>query len=131
MCLFKAKGLHPFNRPLIAEEDIVCYKQLDTKRFTNRYITPCTCSVVPAECVEKKIPFKAEILNKFEFIWRHVLGFSDIVTDGFIHSHAHLPGNSFLYSTFQCMIPKGTKYFIGINDDYASEQIIFLRRAQG
>ena len=67
MCLFKDKNKHPFNRPLIAEEDIVCYKQLDTSRFTDGYITPCTYSEVPAACLKKKVPFKAEILNKFEF----------------------------------------------------------------
>ncbi len=128
MCLFKNKSKHLFNRPLIAEEDIFCYKQLEPSHFTNGYVTPCTYSVVPADCLKKKVPFKAEILNKFEFIWKHVLGFSNIVTDGFIHSHAHLPGNSFLYRTFQCIIPKGTKYFIGTNDDYASERIIFLKK---
>lgn len=128
MCLVKNKKYHPFNMPLMAKEDIVCYKQLETNHFTNGYITPCTYSVVPTACLKKKVPFKAEILNKFEFIWRHVLGFSNIVTDGFIHSHAQLPGNSFLYYTFQCIIPKGTKYFIGNNDDYASEQIIFVKR---
>ena len=130
MCLYKNKKHHPFNRPLIAEEDIVCYKQLDTSRFTDGYITPCTYSEVPKECLKKKIPFKAEILNKFMFIWRHVLGFSNVVTDGFIHSHAHAPLNSFLYYTFQCIIPKGTKYFIGSHDDYASEQIIFVKRVR-
>lgn len=128
MCLYKNKKHHPFNRPLIAEEDIVCYKQLEISRFTNGYTTPCTYSVVPAECLKKKVPFKAEILNKFIFIWRHVLGFSNVVTDGFIHSHVHSPLNSFLFCTFQCIIPKGTKYFIGIHDDYASEQVIFVKR---
>ena len=130
MCLFKDKNKHPFNRPLIAEEDIVCYKQLEISHFTDRYITPCTYSVVPAECLKKKVPFKAEISNKFKFIWRHVLGFSNIVTDGFIHTHVYVPGMSFLYYDFQCIIPKGTKYFIGNNDDYASEQIIFLKQIQ-
>ena len=130
MCLFKDKKHHPFNKPLIAKEDIVCYKQLETSHFTDGYVTPCTYSVVPAECLKKKVPFKAKILNKFEFIWRHVLGFSNIVTDGFIHTHVYVPGRSFLYYNFQCIIPKGTKYFIGNNDDYASEQIIFLKRIQ-
>lgn len=128
MCLYKDKNKHPFNRPLIAEEDIVCYKQLEISHFTDGYVTPCTYSVVPAECLKKKVPFKAEILDKVEFIWRHVLGFSNIVEDGFIHSHALSPGNSFLYRTFQCIIPKGTKYFIGSNCDYASEQIIFEKQ---
>lgn len=127
MCLFKAKGLHPFNRPLVAKEDIVCYKQL-SQIEENIYVTPCIYIQVPIECIRDKVPFKAEILNKFSFIWRHVLGFNNIVTDGFIHSHTYLPGNSFLYYTFKCIIPKGTKYFVGINGDYASEQIIFLEQ---
>lgn len=130
MCLYKNKKHHPFNRPLIAEEDIVCYKQLETSHFTDGYVTPCAYAVVPTECLKEKVPFKAEILNKIEFIWRHVLGFSNVVTDGFIHSHAHLPLNSFLYYTFQCIIPKGTKYFIGSHDDYASEQVIFVKRVR-
>lgn len=28
MCLIKDKNHHPFNRPLVADEDIVCYKVL-------------------------------------------------------------------------------------------------------
>lgn len=130
MCLFKDEKHHPFNRPLIAKEDIICYKQLETSHFTDGYVTPCTFSVVPTECLKKKVPFKAEILNKFMFIWRHILGFGNIVTDGFIHSHVYVPGRSFLFYNFQCIIPKGTKYFIGTNCDYASEQIIFLKRVR-
>lgn len=132
MCLIKDKRYHVFNRPLVAEEDIVCYKQLYVI-YKDEIVTPYTYIHVPTKCIQKnkkkRIPFKAEILNKFIFIWRHVLGFSNIVEDGFIHSHVHLPRNSYLYHTFQCIIPKGTKYFIGTNDDYASEQIIFLKRA--
>lgn len=130
MCLYKNKKHHPFNKPLIADKDIVCYKQLETSHFTDGYVTPCTYSVIPAECLEKKIPFKAEILNKFMFIWRHVLGFGNVVTDGFIHSYVDFPDPSFFYYTFQCIIPKGTKYFIGNEHDYASEQIIFIKRVR-
>ena len=112
MCLIKDKKHHPFNKPLIAKEDIVCYKQLEISHFTDGYITPCTYSVVPAECLKKKVPFKAVILNKFEFIWRHVLGFSNIVTDGFIHTFASAP---LYYSlgwgdcVFQCIRQKSKK----------------------
>ena len=125
MCLYKDKKKHPFNRPLIADKDIICYKQLETSHFYG-YITPCTYSVVPADCLKNKAPFKAIILNKAQFIWRHILGFSNVVTDGFIHSHVYNPSPSFLYTTFKCIIPKGTKYFIGDDHDYASEQIIFV-----
>ena len=121
MCLYKDKKKHPFNRPLVADKDIVCFKQLQINWITNDYRTPCTYSRVPIECLKKKIPFKAEIFNKFRFIWRHILGFSNVVTGGFIHSHVYNPSSSFLYDTFKCIIPKGTKYFIGVDHDYASE----------
>lgn len=125
MCLFKDKKFHPFNRPLIAEEDIVCYKIL-RQVCNTAYITPCTATLIPREYIQDKVPFKAEIINKAQFIWRHVLGFSDVVTDGFIHSLVNNPFPCFMYTTFKCIIPKGTKYFIGYEGDYASEQIIFV-----
>lgn len=131
MCLIKNKKHHPFNRPLIAEEDIVCYKQLCVNRL-NEIVTPYEKIPVPTKCIQKnikkRIPFKAEILNKFEFIWRHVLGFSNIVTDGFIHTFSlSVPYRDLFYGdrVFKCIIPKGTKYFIGEDNEYASEQIIF------
>lgn len=134
MCLIKDKRFHPFNRPLIAKEDIVCYKQLYLN-CANILITPCTYFPVPTKCVQKnkrkRVPFKAEILNKFEFILKHVLGFSNVVTDGFIHTHSLTVSYCELSrgdSVFKCIIPKGTKYFIGEDDDYASEQIIFVEQ---
>lgn len=128
MCLYKNKKYHPSNKPLVAKEDIVCYKQLEINYSVNEYETPCTHSKVPIECLTKKIPFKAVILNKAQFIWRHILGFSNIVENGFIHSHMYYPSPNFLYDVFKCIIPKGTKYFVGKDGDYASEQIIFLKQ---
>lgn len=134
MCLIKNKKHHPFNHPLIAKEDITCYKELRVN-FANILITPHTNVVVPIKCVQKnkrkRIPFKAEILNKFKFIWRHVLGFSNIVEDGFIHTFSlSIPHRDLFYCNrvFKCIIPKGTKYFIGEDNDYASEQIIFVEQ---
>ena len=126
MCLFKARGVHPLNRPLIAEKDIICYKKLQ-QVGNDAYVTPCTDTQIPIECIQDKVPFKAEILHKIIFIWRHILGFSDCVEDGFIHTFKEDDVYS-SYIVFECIIPKGTKYFIGTNDDYASEQIIFIRR---
>ena len=132
MCLIKDKKHHPFNRPLIAEEDIVCYKQLYVQ-WNNVIITPHTYVPIPIKCIQKnkrkRVPFKAEILNKFEFIWRHVLGFSNIVEGGFIHTYSSEPSHCNIFCSdriFQCIIPKGTKYFIDESgDEYASEQIVF------
>ena len=121
-----------FNRPLVAEEDIVCYKQLYVN-YNGEIVTPYTnflyLQSVYKKNKKKRIPFKAEIVNKWKFIWRHVFGFSNVVADGFIHTFSSAP----LYQSlgrgnrvFQCIIPKGTKYFIGIGEhEYASEQIIF------
>lgn len=135
MCLVKNKKYHPFNRPLIAEEDIVCYKHLYIID-KNEFVTPHTWVPIPIKCIQKntkkRIPFKAEILNKFEFIWKHKLGFSNVVTDGFIHTYSSAPPYDNLFRgdrVFKCIIPKGTKYFIGENEsEYASEQIIFGER---
>ena len=134
MCLVKDKRYHVFNRPLVAEEDIVCYKQLYVN-CNGEIVTPYTHIPVPIKCIQKnqrkRVPFKAEILNKFKFILKHVFGFSKVVTDGFIHTFSSEPPHYNLFWSdrlFQCIIPKGTKYFIGDNDDYASEQIIFGKR---
>ena len=133
MCLVKNKKYHPFNRPLIAKEDIVCYKQLYIN-CQNILVTPIRKIPVPIKCIQKnkrkRIPFKAEIFNKFKFILGHVIGFSPVVTDGFIHTYSSVPSsyNLFRDRIFKCIIPKGTKYFVGEDGDYASEQIIFAEQ---
>ena len=136
MCLYKDKKHHPFNRPLIAEEDIVCYKQLYLN-CANMLVTSCRYILVPIKCIQKnkrkRVPFKAEIVNKFKFIWRHVLGFSNIVEDGFIHTFSSKEPFRYLFwhdRVFKCIIPKGTKYFVGEHGDYASEQIIFVEQLE-
>lgn len=128
MCLFKDKKHHPHNRPLIAKEDIICYKQIIIGG-RNECFTPYTNVVVPVECIKNKVPFKAKILNKFLFFCNHILGFSNEVSDGFIHTYTY-PIITHNYSCFECIIPKGTKYFVGENIDYASAEIIFLKRIQ-
>ena len=77
--------------------------------------------------MEFQIPYKAKKDNSFLFFTQHILGMGSIVYDGFIHTlspSCKCP----LYTVFKCIIPKGTKYFVGIDNDYASEQIIFLEQ---
>ena len=126
MCLIKDKGFHPYNRPLIAKEDIICYKKL--QQIGDTYFTPCTYIQVPIECIRDKVPFKAQILSEFKFIWKHILGFSNLVEDGFIHSFQTFQTDNGRrgYKTFKCVIPKGTEYFIGRSNHFASTEIIFL-----
>ena len=126
MCLFKDGKVHPHNRPLVAKEDIACYKLV--YRFKDdAYTTPCINTIIPRECIENKVSFKAKIVNKFRFFCAHVLGTSLIVNDGFIHVYKY-PRHRFDCLTFKCIIPKGTKYFIGISNDLAAKEIIFLER---
>jgi hypothetical protein len=126
MCLFKDQYLHPHNRPLIAKEDIVCYKQV-CRHSCGLYETPYTNTIIPTESIENKIPFKAKIDKKLRFFCAHVLGTTSIVDDGFIHVYKH-PHRQFGLTTFECMIPKGTKYFVGFHGDLAAKEIIFLER---
>ena len=53
MCLVKNKKHHPFNRPLIAEEDIVCYKHLYVN-YKAELVTPHTLAPIPIKCIQKK-----------------------------------------------------------------------------
>ena len=61
MCLVKDKRYHVFNRPLVAEEDIVCYKQLYVN-YMGEIVTPYTNIPVPTKCIQKnkkkRVPFK-------------------------------------------------------------------------
>lgn len=126
MCLLKDYKTHPHNRPIIAKEDIVCYKQV-CKDPSGLYETPYTYTTIPTECIENKVPFKAKIDDKFRFFLDHVLGKYNIVEDGFIHVYTY-PRFQFNRLTFECVIPKGTKYFVGIDQDLAAKEIIFLKR---
>lgn len=126
MCLFKDNKYHPHNHPLIAKEDIVCYKQVCRYSY-GLYETPYTNTIIPTECVENKVPFKAKIGKIFKFFYDHVLGTTSMVGDGFIHVYK-CPRYQFGHLTFKCIIPKGTKYFIGDHGDLAAKEIIFLER---
>ena len=113
----------------IAKGDIVCYKHLYTNKkkpfwkrlfsfFKYYYRTPYMGFKVD------NIHFKAEgnedvLLFNGEFI----------IKRGFIHTYRY-PYNFIQDQTnhmFKCIIPDGTKYYIG-NGEYASKEIIFLER---
>ncbi len=124
MCLSKDYIIHTHNRPIIAKEDIVCYKEVHKSIIDGAYITPYTTTIVPIECIENRVPFKAKITKIFRFFCDHVLGTSSIVKDGFIHVYTYPP--KWCPIKFKCIIPKGTKYFIGLHYDLAAKEIIFL-----
>lgn len=133
MCLYKDKKHHPFNKPLIAEEDIVCYKALVHSSIdppgmlhTPFQLEPIRISVY----LNYQIPFIAGDDSKFWSFWQHKLGLSKRVGSGFIHTYRSILLDCVIrrVHVFKCIIPKGTEYFIGIDDDYASKKIIFLEQ---
>lgn len=135
MCLIKDKKHHLFNRPLVADEDIVCYKVLTKNAWDSPDIlrTPYQYQKIRIQVyLDYQIPFTAWDEHEFCSFWRHKLGFSRVVESGFIHTYRDnhsIP----LYKkefVFKCIIPKGTKYFIGVDNDYASERIIFLEKLE-
>lgn len=129
MCLIKNPSAHKHNRPLIAKENIICYKFLKYWKKYDEYYTSVQNEGVPNKCIKEKVPFKAPILNIFKFIWNHILGNKYIVEEDFIHTYIKIhkvvlePCDRII---FKCIISKGTLYYVGIDNDYASRQIIFL-----
>lgn len=131
MCLYKDKKHHPFNKPLVADKDIVCYKALiqSLPDSPDIFLTPFQLEPIRIPVyINCQIPFIARDDNKFCSFWKHKLGFSRIVESGFIHTFKEKHSISLRrYGfIFKCIIPKGVKYFIGTDNDYASERIIFL-----
>ena len=134
MCLTKDKKHHPFNRPLVADKDIVCYKVL-TQDLPggppDEFLTPFQLEPIRMSVyLNCQIPFIAWDDSKFCSFWRHKLGFSRVVESGFIHTYRDRHSIPFVrYEfVFKCIIPKGTEYFIGTDHDYASKRIIFLEK---
>lgn len=130
MCLFKNLKIHPNFRPLRAKSDIVCFKVL-IKTSDNRFITPVQRVEISPDCLYHKQPLKAFILSYFRFFKYHILGKRGIVTDGFIHTHETLNLSIYspeYYTIFKCIIPKGTWYYRGLSNQYASRKIIFLEQ---
>lgn len=129
MCLFKNVKIHPNYRPLRAKSDIVCFKVL-IKTSDDRFITPIQRMEIAPDCLYHKQPLKASILSYFRFFKYHILGKRGIVTDGFIHTYETLNLCIYTpeYTVFKCIIPKGTWYYRGLSNQYASRKVIFLEQ---
>lgn len=130
-------------KALIAEKDIVCYKKLEELKRANGeiayYITPYMFSSVDTDMVSGKKPFKAKCIG-YGGAHRRRKGASDkhpeynyTIESGYIHTYQGFKAAcDGLYESehiFECIIPKGTKYYAGIFDggapSYASKEIVF------
>jgi hypothetical protein len=130
--------------PYIAKKDIVCYKVMDLRR--DEYYTPVQGFPVDKEIIEGKKNLVAEgcediisrirkknfiPINKyFPFIIEYAIG------GGFIHAFLDkecaldpFKGNILGNSCFKCVIPKGTKYFVGEGSkDICTKEIKFVEK---
>ena len=119
--------------PKIAQEDIVCYKVLikvsNIKAlFGKGYATPWYETKVKPKGLFKAKGGKSILKNYFN------PGTYD-VGRGFIHTYTGLDGSripkNFIegYRIFECIIPKGTEYFVSTDgEEYAPDCIIFKRK---
>ena len=135
MCLWiKTKKM------LVAEEDIVCYKTL-SKTNDGGYCTSYTNTYVPESVINGSDLFKAEGPLKLEKNERckNSTRYKYSTEGGLIHSYACKEDPfetnkkyNFDDTIFECVIPKGTKYYVGLFDgnseSYASQCIRFVKK---
>ena len=119
------------NKPLIAQEDIVCYKMLVRKKcfIFSIYRTPFAYTIVfPFLLKRFNIPFKA---RGKEEIRKSYLCIRYVIEKGFIHTYTNsglIPSLDGI-EIFECVIPKGTEYFACIlGKAYASKKIKFIKK---
>lgn len=130
MCLLVDFYMHPDAKPLIAEKNIPCYKLVELEKpsitinkSAYRIIAPCMRNDIFVHCAS---------------VYYSATEFQTKPIDGEITKAIHsLRTNPFegdrlmplaqLNRRLMCAyIPKGTKYWIGKDNDYASECIYFM-----
>lgn len=133
MCLITFENLK------IAEEDIICYKILVKRGDT--YITPFAEMDITNYVVNNKVwndsapeDIKTQILLDVPPRKYYVIG------EGFIHtyerSNLYIAGQLQKYFPedeiimLKCIIPAGTVYFEGNDDDYCSKSLKFIKNEQ-
>lgn len=121
MCLTVKKIRHLNHKAKIAKRSIKCYKVLVCAN--NKLWTP---SVFHYVCTDSK-----ELVA--DYIKKHTC---DTIIENGIHTFSKLKtayqycdfisSNRIVVSIFPAIIPKGTHYWIGKNNEYVSERIEFL-----
>lgn len=116
------------NQPTIATEDIVCYKIITPE---NR--TPCTNTHVNILHRLGVKPFKAkgDIIINISASGRYYN-----IEGGMIHTFCnlnytliHADNFAIGFPIYECIIPKGTEYFVSSDEEeYCSKKIIFKKR---
>lgn len=124
MCLITTQ-----KEPMVAEKDITCYKALIKLSYDDDgYITPFQGYPVLNDIVNHKGLMKPSKLSKIEKD-----SYYTYVGEGYIHTYANaVEAATFSHSSceiFECIIPKGTEYYVDSFDGgMASTSIRFVRR---
>ena len=122
----------------VANSDIKCYKVLELKKKflgIKKYHTPYRVM----EVSRKIISGKKDLIAEGEPVLRSVMLGNDIayiVEGGAIHAYV---GNREAYlnvyfhplvrlEIFECIIPTGTKFMVGIDGDICAEKIRFVKK---
>ena len=129
MCL-----ISKYKKAFIADEDIYCYKILSMNsrgEYRTHYLKqPVNDSIINGNETFKAIGDEEIVKQQYKsiFSYRYHIG------KGFIHTYDRKRAivqrcnwHSLYNKIFECVIPKGTKYYMGENDDYASKEIRFIR----
>ena len=121
---------------LKAEEDIVCYKLLQKGNYDICGKIKClfrtpyrkyylSDSIISGKCCLRAFSILPDFHRSDWETFREI-------NRGAIHAYIdeetakeHMPG--FCNTLFECIIPKGTKYAIGINDDICAKKIKFVK----
>lgn len=123
MCLEKKSLI-----PRIALKDIVVYKALNN--FDGALSTKITKNTIKLGVTYKGI-FRAGIYTYYKCNPRSLISslFNRFITSGYIHSYPYKEIVEDIWgdTIVECIIPKGTLYFIGKNGDVASRRIKYIK----
>lgn len=131
MCLI-AKN----KNPLIAEDDIVCYKLLVQTTYRGEYRTPYKIMYLDNKIIQGE---KNLVAKGSEGIEPLCTPDRYKITGGFIHCYTDhevatncadiIDIKCFIYVTvFECIIPKGTAYYKGNNWDICAKEIKLVKK---
>lgn len=130
------RGFSKIPKYFIADTDLIVYKVLKEYHYEPpfQYKTPCQCvtiefndgrAILESDLIASKFPFKIE-KSSFTGIYKYN------ISNG-IHSYIHFDENMNLSVNEICnrvvkfaIIPKGSKYYVGIGSDIVSDRLIIF-----
>lgn len=120
-----------------ANEDIPCYKVVCWLRGV--YFTPYSNAIIDDECITNEKPFIAEGIKEVRLDTRgawvgegQIHTFKNLDEAGWLAKRISLTTKNLITKVFSCIIPKGTEFFLGIDEStdskaYCSDKIIFKK----